>query len=74
MEKRGFTILLLAAIGIGIMATVTETQIMSQRAYAQSTSNGTANGTSAPASCPPGSHLYFWNGKECVPNHAAALP
>ena len=70
MKKLSFAILLLAAIGIVIMGMLTETQIMSQRAYAQSTSNG----TSAPASCPPGSHLYFWNGKECVPNHAAALP
>ena len=71
MKKLSFTILLLAAISfIAIIGTSTDMNIMSQRAHAQSTSNG----TSPPASCPSGSHLYFWNGKECVPTHAAALP
>ncbi len=70
MKKLSFGILLLAAIGIGMIGTLMATEIISQRAYAQPAPNG----TSPPASCPLGSHLYFWNGKECVPNHAAALP
>ena len=71
MKQLSFAILLVVSTSIIVtMGMLTENQIMSQRVYAQSTSNG----TSPPASCPPGSHLYFWNGKECVPNHSAALP
>ena len=71
MKKLSFAILLLMTTSfIAIIGTSTDMNIMSQRAHAQSTSNGIPS----PASCPIGSHMYFWNGHECVPTHAAALP
>ena len=63
MKNLGYAILLVAAIGIGMIGTLAETQLILQRADAQSPPVHT--------SCPLGSG---WNGKECVPMHPGALP